>query len=133
MRIGDAAARLGLAGHVLRHWEDEGLLQPARTAGGDRVYDDETLTRARLIGICRRALLSVPEVRELLRARRRDRPALVLAKRAALAQRMADLAEADRFLAHVLECRHALATECPECSAFAGGPATSAAGPGGAR
>ena len=121
MRIGEAAARLGVAGHVLRHWEDEGLLRPRRTAGGDRVFDDELVARAQLIALCRRAQLSVPEIRELGLAAYEDRPALVAAKQAALAARMAELDEASRFLAHTLECRHPLATDCPECSAFARG------------
>ncbi|MEV4460634.1 MerR family DNA-binding transcriptional regulator [Microbispora sp. NPDC049633] len=31
--IGEAAARFGLATHVLRHWEYVGLLTPSRVAG----------------------------------------------------------------------------------------------------
>ena len=33
LTIGELATRFGLATHVLRHWEDEGLLSPARRAG----------------------------------------------------------------------------------------------------
>jgi MerR family copper efflux transcriptional regulator len=36
--IGDLAARFGLATHVLRHWEEMGLLRPARTSAGRRRY-----------------------------------------------------------------------------------------------
>jgi DNA-binding transcriptional MerR regulator len=48
-RIGAAAAALGTEAHVLRHWEDTGLLQPPRSSSGHRSYDEEQLTRARLI------------------------------------------------------------------------------------
>lgn len=33
----------------LRYWEKQGLLQPERTEGGHRVYDDEDVARIRLI------------------------------------------------------------------------------------
>jgi MerR family transcriptional regulator, copper efflux regulator len=119
MRIGEAAVRLGTASHVLRHWEDEGLLRPGRTAGGDRVYDTETLTRARLIVLCRRAQLSLAEIRDLFGAPADRRAEQVAAKRAELAERISRLTTADRFLAHTLECRHPAVNDCPECSAFA--------------
>ncbi len=32
--IGELAARFGLATHVLRHWEDVGLLTPSATPAG---------------------------------------------------------------------------------------------------
>ena len=42
-RIGDAAATLAVATHVLRHWEDVGLLRPRRLSSGHRAYDDQTI------------------------------------------------------------------------------------------
>jgi MerR family copper efflux transcriptional regulator len=49
LKIGDAAAVLGIAAHVLRHWESVGLLTPPRSSSGHRVYDQQTLDKARLI------------------------------------------------------------------------------------
>ena len=39
--IGEAAARFGLDTHVLRYWEDEGLLRPVRDGAGRRRYGDD--------------------------------------------------------------------------------------------
>lgn len=46
--IGEVAARFGLPTHVLRHWEAEGLLTPAR-AGDRRRYTDADLYRVAAI------------------------------------------------------------------------------------
>ena len=77
LRIGDVAARLGIATHVLRHWEDAGVLEPARLANGHRVYDEETVTRAQLIRLCQRAGMSLSEIGALYHADRRGRAAIV--------------------------------------------------------
>lgn len=45
-RIGDVARETGIAAHVLRHWEDEGILKPARDSLGHRRYRPEELSRA---------------------------------------------------------------------------------------
>ena len=49
VRIGEAAAAVGVPTHVLRHWEDVGAVTPTRLGNGHRVYDDDTLTQARLV------------------------------------------------------------------------------------
>ncbi|NHA01406.1 MerR family transcriptional regulator [Nocardioides sp. W3-2-3] len=46
MRIAEAARRAGVSPRALRHYEDSGLLAPARTAGGYREYDESDLARA---------------------------------------------------------------------------------------
>lgn len=46
LRIGDAAARLGLSPRTLRYYEELGLLTPsAHTAGGERRYAEGDLRR----------------------------------------------------------------------------------------
>ncbi|MBM9464617.1 MerR family transcriptional regulator [Aeromicrobium sp. YIM 150415] len=45
MRIGELAALTGVSARALRHYEDRGLLLPARTSGGYRDYADEDVTR----------------------------------------------------------------------------------------
>ncbi|MFF0493480.1 MerR family transcriptional regulator [Nocardia sp. NPDC004068] len=119
-KIGDAAAELGIEAHVLRHWESVGLLTPARTPSGHRAYDRDTLDRARLVRTLQRAGMSLPEIRDLSRADPPDRLALVAAKRAELHTRLTLLRATDRFLAHVLECRHPVIADCPDCATFAG-------------
>ncbi|MEU7915795.1 MerR family transcriptional regulator [Microbispora bryophytorum] len=47
--IGEAAARFGLATHVLRHWESVGLLTPARVAGDRRRYGPGDLFRVAVL------------------------------------------------------------------------------------
>lgn len=118
-RIGDAAAKLGIETHVLRHWEDMGLLHPARSASGHRIYDDELVTRARLIRICQRAGMSLEEVRAVGLAEHSRRAELIRSKQADIRRQIERLRSADAFLAHLLTCSHPVASECRDCSEFA--------------
>ena len=45
LSIGELAAEFGLAPHVLRHWEAEGVLEPAARVGGKRRYDESARMR----------------------------------------------------------------------------------------
>ena len=45
LSIGELAAEFGLAPHVLRHWESEGVLEPAAREGGKRRYDESARMR----------------------------------------------------------------------------------------
>ncbi len=119
LRIGDAAAMLGIDTHVLRHWEDMGLLHPPRSASGHRVYADELVTHARLIRVCQRAGMSLAEIRALGTAGTARRAELVAAKRAEIQGAVEQLHRADEFLDHLLACRHPIASECQQCSGFA--------------
>jgi MerR family transcriptional regulator, copper efflux regulator len=119
-RIGDAAATLGVAAHVLRHWEDVGLLRPSRLSSGHRAYDDQTIGQARMIQICQRAGLSLAEIRQLGVRDRGNRVALIESKRAQIAQQVSSLRLADKFLAHIGHCEHPVISECPQCSAITG-------------
>jgi DNA-binding transcriptional MerR regulator len=48
LRIGELSRRLGVSDHVLRAWESRyGLLQPARSAGGFRLYSEADALRVR--------------------------------------------------------------------------------------
>lgn len=49
MRIGDLAARAGVSVRSLRYYEEQGLLVAARTASGQRTYDDDAVDRVRLV------------------------------------------------------------------------------------
>jgi len=48
LRIGELSRRVGVSGHVLRAWESRyGLLRPARSAGGYRLYAEADASRVR--------------------------------------------------------------------------------------
>ncbi|WP_225726511.1 MULTISPECIES: MerR family transcriptional regulator [unclassified Nocardia] len=65
--IGEVAARFGLPTHVLRHWESQGLLSPAR-AGERRRYTDADLHRIAAILISKEAGFGLADIRTMLAA-----------------------------------------------------------------
>lgn len=66
--IGEVAARFGLPTHVLRYWEAEGLLTPARV-GDRRRYTDADLHRVAAILISKEAGFGLADIRTMLAAR----------------------------------------------------------------
>jgi MerR family transcriptional regulator, copper efflux regulator len=117
--IGQLAARFGLATHVLRHWEDMGLLSPARRVAGRRVYGPAHVTRVAEILLGKDAGFSLEQLRELFTAPDRDRRRELL--RGQLAQvraRMARLALSQTLLGHALRCRHPDYQSCPHFQAM---------------
>lgn len=120
MRIGDLAKDLGTEPHVLRHWEDEGLLRPARDASGYRAYDSEQVTRARVIVNCRDAGLPLAVIAVLLDRRRPGRAQSLEEALHSVQRQRQRLEVTERFLDHVRACRHSLMHRCPECATFAG-------------
>ena len=111
--IGEAASRFGLATHVLRHWEMQGLLDPARESGqrrygGRELHRIATIVRAKQAGLSLEriaAMLNTSDVRErreVLRGQREElRAAIEAAERAA---EMIDCA---------MDCEHDDFTACP--------------------
>ncbi|WP_370967820.1 MerR family transcriptional regulator [Amycolatopsis sp. cg9] len=65
--IGEVAARFGVPAHVLRHWEAEGLLAPAR-AGNRRRYTDADQHRVAAILVSKEAGLGLADIRAVLAA-----------------------------------------------------------------
>ncbi|RSD14324.1 MerR family transcriptional regulator [Amycolatopsis eburnea] len=65
--IGEVAARFGVPAHVLRHWEAEGLLTPAR-AGNRRRYTDTDEHRVAAILVSKEAGLGLADIRAVLAA-----------------------------------------------------------------
>ncbi|WP_245919943.1 MerR family transcriptional regulator [Actinomadura mexicana] len=66
--IGEVAAQFGLPTHVLRYWEAEGLLAPAR-AGDRRRYADADVHRVAAILISKEAGFGLADIRTMLAAR----------------------------------------------------------------
>ncbi|GAA4461675.1 MerR family transcriptional regulator [Phytohabitans houttuyneae] len=112
--IGELAARFGLATHVLRHWEDVGLLSPARRVARRRVYGPAHVTRVAEILLGKEAGFNLEQLRELFSAPDLDRRREVLRDQLAQVRaRIARLALAETLLEHGLRCRHQDYQSCP--------------------
>jgi DNA-binding transcriptional MerR regulator len=108
-----------LATHVLRHWEDVGLLSPARRVAGRRVYGPADVTRVAEIMLGKDAGFSLEQLRELFAAPDRDRRREVLrAQLAQVRQRIARLTLSQTLLEHALRCRHPDYQSCPQFQAM---------------
>jgi MerR family copper efflux transcriptional regulator len=111
--IGEVAARFGLPAHVLRHWEAEGLLAPAR-AGGRRCYTDADVYRVAAIVISKEAGFGLADTRAMLAARSAPVRHEVMARhRERLLARIARAQAALDMLEGGLECPHDDIMTCP--------------------
>ncbi|WP_278258058.1 MerR family transcriptional regulator [Nocardioides convexus] len=66
--IGDLAERFDLETHVLRHWEDKGLLCPERDSAGRRVYGEDDAYRVATILASKASGMSLEQIRTLVDA-----------------------------------------------------------------
>jgi MerR family redox-sensitive transcriptional activator SoxR len=66
LSIGELSRRSGLAPSALRYYEDSGLLQAERTAGGRRSYPRATLRRIAFIRAAQQVGLSLEQIRTAL-------------------------------------------------------------------
>lgn len=66
MTIGEMAERCGLATSALRFYEDEGLIDSARTNGGQRRYAREVIRRVAFIQVAQTVGLSLTDIRAAL-------------------------------------------------------------------
>jgi DNA-binding transcriptional MerR regulator len=113
LSIGDAAARFALPTHVLRHWEDVGLLRPERDAGDRRRYSDDDLVRIAVIVRSKGAGMSLEQIGVLLDERAPERHRVLEDHIAELERRMADMERSRRMTEHALRCRAHDITTCP--------------------
>jgi len=120
MKIGEVAERLGVEVHVLRHWDDVGVVVADRTAAGHRHYTVEHVHRLKVLMRCREVGLSLAEIRGVLHRDEDGRRGIIEGRLALVRKQRGELDAAESFLTHVLECRHGLLTRCPDCSAYAG-------------
>jgi MerR family transcriptional regulator, copper efflux regulator len=117
--IGELAALFGLATHVLRHWEDAGLLSPARRVAGRRAYGPAHVTRVAEIMLGKDAGFGLEQLRELFAAPdRRRRREVLRAQLGQVRQRIARLALSQTLLEHALRCRHPDYQSCPRFQAM---------------
>jgi MerR family copper efflux transcriptional regulator len=66
MRIGDAAAAVGVTTRTLRYYEQRGLLKARRTSSGQREYDEEDVRRLRAVCELLGSGLTIGDVRLLV-------------------------------------------------------------------
>ncbi|MBF6336654.1 MerR family transcriptional regulator [Nocardia abscessus] len=123
MSIGELAARFGLATHVLRHWEDVGLLAPRRDGAGRRRYHDDDADTVAMILLGKQVGLSLDELAALF-AEASDRTArreLLRAHRDQLAHRISRDTAALETISHALDCDAEDFRECPHFRAKVAG------------
>ncbi|WP_244930588.1 MerR family transcriptional regulator [Nocardioides sp. W7] len=107
------AAKFGLATHVLRHWEDVGLLRPVRDGAGRRRYGIDDLSRVAVIVRSKDSGMSLDQIAVLLDAESVDRHRVLQAHIDDLDRRMAEMERSREMTLHALRCRaHDVAT-CP--------------------
>jgi DNA-binding transcriptional MerR regulator len=111
--VGELADRFDLATHVLRHWEDMGLLAPDRDAAGRRVYGEQDAYRVAVIVSSKAAGMSLEQIRALLDAEAAGRREILRAHLADLEARMAEMERSRHLTEHALDCRAHDIANCP--------------------
>jgi DNA-binding transcriptional MerR regulator len=115
--IGEVASRFGIPAHVLRHWESEGLLSPARD-GDRRRYSDADLYRVASILLAKEAGFGLADIRSMLASDTASARHAVMARhRADLEARIARAQAALTMLDGALNCTH---DDVMECAHFQG-------------
>jgi len=117
--IGQVAERFGLATHVLRHWEDEGLVEPAERVNGRRLYDDANLARITMILRGKQIGLSLPQIREMVSTPHSAHREILERHRAALDEQITRIEAARELIDHALSCDHEDPSECLSFQALA--------------
>ncbi|SKC78317.1 DNA-binding transcriptional regulator, MerR family [Krasilnikoviella flava] len=111
--VGELAERFGLETHVLRYWEDVGLLAPGRDGAGRRRYGPDDVVRVATILSSKVAGMSLEQIQVLLDAEARDRHEVLTAHLAELDRRQEEIDRSRHMTEHALSCRaHDIAT-CP--------------------
>lgn len=96
MRISELAQRTGVSANALRHYEQVGLLKPARTAGGYRDYPESARREVVFIAMSRRIGFTLKDIAVHLPAYRSGRLTfddMALAMTARIAQIDAQIAQ----------------------------------------
>lgn len=113
LSIGDLAAEFGLGPHVLRHWEEKGVLEPVRRVGGQRRYAPEQRLRVALVLSAQDAGMSLDRIRELGGASAERRGTALAEHLAELDERLERLRAAREMVAHAVACDSGDILECP--------------------
>ena len=111
--VGELAARFELETHVLRHWEDKGLLHPERDSAGRRVYGEDDAYRVAAILASKASGMSLDQIRTLVDESVEGRRDALRAHLDELDRRQAELERSRHMTKHALECRAHDITTCP--------------------
>ncbi|OZE85241.1 MerR family transcriptional regulator [Rhodococcoides fascians A21d2] len=118
MKIGEVALELDVPTHVLRHWDDVGVVVPERLPSGHRDYSAEHVRRLRVLQACQGVGISLADIRLILHRDELGRTAVIEEQLARIRRQQAQLDHAERFLTHVVSCTHDLLTRCAQCSEY---------------
>lgn len=118
--VGEMAARVGVATHVLRHWEDEGLLRPERTPAGYRRYRLDDLIRILAIQHNQRAGMALPEIKAMLDMDNADRHRILEAHLDKLDKLSHEIELSRAMTEHALRCRNHDISRCPRFADIVG-------------
>jgi len=111
MKIGDVAERTGIPTRMLRYYEQQGLLEAARTPNGYRSYDDSDVERATRVRGLIQAGLSTRMARVVLDIERQSELATPPECSRDLAEQLAEeLAVLEARVACLTKSRDAVAT-----------------------
>jgi len=113
LSIGSTAARFGIATHVLRYWEDEGLLAPERDGSGYRRYGPDDLVRIAVILRNQLAGMTLDQIAALLDADRPGRRSVLQEHLRSLDERERELARSRAMTEHALRCEAHDIVACP--------------------
>ena len=111
--MGELATRFDLETHVLRYWEDMGLLSPERDPAGRRVYGEDDAYRVAAILTNKVAGMSLEQIRTMIDATADDRRAALRSHLDELDRRQAEIERSRHMTEHALECRAHDITTCP--------------------
>lgn len=118
MKIGAAAREIGVEVHVLRHWDEMGVVVPSRAASGHREYTEDHVSRLRVIQACQSVGLSLAEIRTILHRGEAGRTEVIEDRLRRIRAQRAHLEDAEKFLEHVIGCTHDLLARCPDCTRY---------------
>jgi DNA-binding transcriptional MerR regulator len=108
MRIGEAAAAVGVTTRTLRYYEERGLLTAERTDTGQREYTELHLERLRMARALLKSGLTIEDVHHLFSLHGEGQCGVL---RAVVEHRLADL---DDRIQRLLDVRQRLATRYAE-------------------
>jgi DNA-binding transcriptional MerR regulator len=111
--VGELAERFGLATHVLRHWEDVGLLAPERDAAGRRRYGEADAYRVATIVANKAAGMSLEQIRALVDSGSAGRHEILEAHLADIDERIVALERSRAMARHAMECQAHDISNCP--------------------